>query len=128
MFPSPERISDPQLLPGFLMEMQRNFSHFPGPKRQQREVVLQISREVVWPMGEPQEQTPLFWISGLSQTPKTSSAVLCLLWHPLHNECDQPEGVQKPWICGNICFTERELKLCVFDLLMKSADGLLIVY
>lgn len=59
---------------------------------------------------------------------KTSSAVLCLLWHPHHNECDQPEGVQKPWICGKICFTEAELKLCVFNLLMKSADGLLIVY
>lgn len=26
---------------------------------------------------------------------KTSSAVLCLLWHPLQNKCDQPERAQK---------------------------------
>lgn len=42
------------LLPGFLMEVQRNVLHFPGPKAaprgQHREVVLQISKEV-WPLG-----------------------------------------------------------------------------
>lgn len=90
-------------------------------------VVLQISREEVWPMEEPQENPP-FWTSGLSQTPRPLLQCCVCFGILFKTSVTNQREFKKSWICGKICFTKAELKLQVFNLVMKSADGLLIVY